>query len=100
MFFGVFVRLMISATILYFSMRIVARRGAVPDFQDVFFAAVGITFVSVLLVFLLFPTMRYFSLIPIFAVNVLILMKFLDMGVLTAVVVLVIYEAANMFLPF
>lgn len=100
MFYGFFVRAIINAFILFFCVHIVSRKGSRPDFQDVFFVALGITFVSTVLLILLFPVTGYLSLIPIFAVNVLIIMRFLGLGMVTAIVALVVYEVINMLLPF
>lgn len=99
MFYGFFVRAIINAFILSLCVRIVSRKGSRPDFQDVFFVALGITLVSTVLLILLFPGIGYFSLVPVFAVNVLIIMRFLGLGMVTAIIVLVVYEVINMLLP-
>lgn len=100
MFYGFFVRAILNSLILFACVSIVSGKRSRPDFQDVFFVALGITIVSTVLLIMLFPGIGYFSLVPIFAVNVLIIMRFLGLGAVTAVVALVIYEAVNMLLPF
>ncbi|MBD3276989.1 MAG: hypothetical protein GF388_01705 [Candidatus Aegiribacteria sp.] len=100
MFFGFFIRTMINGLILYASVHMVSRKGSKPEFHDVFFVALGITIVSMLLFFALFPSIGYLFLIPAFAANILILMRFLGMSILTAVIVIILYEVINLLLPF
>jgi len=99
MFLGFFIRAVINASILFACLHIVSRRGSKPDFQDVFYVALGITLVSMLLLVLLVPKIGYFALVPVFIANVFILIQFLGMSIPTAVVVIILYETVNYILP-
>ena len=99
MFLGFFIRAVINTVILLAAMHIVSRRGSKPEFAEVFYVSVGISFVSVMLTFLLFADIGYLVLVPIFAASILILMKFLGMSLLTAIAVLIVFHVINYFLP-
>lgn len=100
MFLGFFTRALINGLILYASVHIVSRKGSKPEFHDVFFVALGITLVSIFLYIVLFPHIGYFSLVPVFAANILIVMRFLGLSILTAIIAIIVYEVISILLPF
>jgi len=99
LFLGFFIQAVINTVILLAAMHIVSRRGSKPDFLEVFYVSLGISFISVMLTFLLFRGIGYLVLVPIFAAGILILMKFLGMSLLTAISVLIVFHVINYFLP-
>ena len=100
MFLGFLVRAIINAMILLAAMHIVSHKGSKPEFIDVFYVSLGISFASILLTLLLFPSIGYLVLVPIFAAGILILMRFLGMSLLTAIVVLILFNIISTLLPF
>jgi len=100
MFLDFFIRAVINAIILLAAMHIVSRKGSKPDFIDVFYVSVGISFVSVMLTFLLFADIGYLVILPIFAAGIFILMRFLGMSLLTAITILIIFNIISSLLPF
>lgn len=99
MFLGFVIRAGINALLLLAAMHIVSRKGSKPDFLTVFYVALGMTFVSSVLLLVLIPAIGFFALVPVAVANVLILMRFLGMDLPTAMVVFVIYQLIGLFLP-
>jgi len=100
MFMLFFIKTVINASILLAAFHIVSRKSAKPDFIDLFYVSLAISFVSVMLMLILFPSIGYLVLVPIFAAGIIILIRFLDMSLLTAITVLIIFNIISTLLPF
>ena len=80
-------------------MNLISQKGSKAKSFDVFYVSLAISFVSYMLTFFLFNGIGYLVLIPIFAANIFILMRFMGMTIRTAISVLIVLNVINYMLP-
>ncbi len=80
-------------------MNLISQKGSKAKSFDVFYVSLAISFVSYMLTFFLFSGIGYLVLIPIFAANIFILMRFMGMTIRTAISVLIVLNVINYMLP-
>ncbi len=99
MFHGFLIIRFMITIILLLSMNLISQKGSKAKSFDVFYVSLAISFVSYMLTFFLFTGIGYLVLIPIFAANIFILMRFMGMTIRTAISVLIVLNVINFMLP-